>query len=238
MRVCPRCGRRVETVIDGLCPQCYAETRGIARLPDRYEVEVCRYCGSIRIGGRWVQVSSFQEAVETVVAYLLRRARKDPRFEDVGIARVRYETLPNWRTIVEAAIRGRAGGVEAVQRTRITVLLRASVCPVCKTRVSGEYDTVLQIRGLRRAGVESGELEERVIAEAERLGLQRSLVDVISHRDGVDVYFTDQGSARKLAKRLANIYGGRIGRARYESVTVSSTGLSRSRKTITLRLED
>ena len=235
-RVCPRCGRETSIVIDGLCPQCYAETRGIVRLPSRVNARICRYCGSVWLGGKWIPAGSFEDAVRLVAERAVSQARRDPGFERVSISGLRYETLPNWRTLVELDIEGFAGDIRAVQRVSLEIRLEPSICPVCKTRVSGEYDTVLQIRGLRPAGLDPGMVEELVIGESLRLGLARQLVDVIRHKSGVDVYFTNTGAARKLAKRLASLYGGSTSPVRYENVTITSTGRRRTRKTLVLRL--
>ena len=233
MRICPRCGRPTSVVIDGLCPQCYAETHGIASLPGRIDVEVCRYCGRARLGHRWVEAGSFEAAIRRAIEYHLSRAARQSRFQRVRIAGLRYETLPNWNTRVEVELEAYYGDYRVTSTTTVTVRLHPSICPVCKTRVSGEYDTVLQVRGASARGLSEEELAE----QAWRLGLGHQLVDVIQVRDGVNVYFTNPGAARKLAKKLIQKYGGTLSRVHYEHVTTTSTGQTRTRRTILLRLD-
>ncbi len=229
---CPACGRESRVLIRGLCPSCFASRVGVARVPSRVEVRVCRYCGSVRIGSRWVRVSSFGEAVESIASYVVGRARPVDPLEGVELAGVDYETHPNWTTRLRLRLVGWYRGTPVPGVAELTVVLRPSVCPVCKVRVSGEYDTVLQVRG-----GDPGELEriiERVVVEA---GLADQTVDLIRGRDGVDVYFTNTGAARKTARILANRLGGRIEGLTHETVGRTSRGRMRSRKTLVLRLD-
>ena len=229
---CPRCGRETRILIRGLCPQCFAEVYGLARLPGRVEVEICRYCYSVRIGRRWVPVSSFDEAVEAIARDLVSKARPMEPLEGVELERVEYETLPNWTTRAILRLSSTHRGVPVRGVASVVVQLRASVCPTCKVRVSGEYDTLLQVRG------GDPERVERMVVEAiEEAGLAPQTVDLIRGRDGVDVYFTNPGAARKVAKRLQRLLGGRIERMNYETVGLDSSGRLRARRTLTLRID-
>ncbi|MEB3845216.1 MAG: 60S ribosomal export protein NMD3 [Desulfurococcales archaeon] len=230
-RICPLCGRETRHTIQGLCPQCYVEKYGLVRFPEIVEYEICRYCGSIRIGDRWVHVSSFEEGIETIVAHIASRQKLPPGFKLLSAGIERYRTQPNWRTKADIVIVASYEGETVYQRGTVTVQFKPSVCPVCKIRVSGEYDTLLQVRGRIPERI-----EEKIVEITASLGLQDSLVDVIPSKEGVDVYFTHTGAARKLARKLANTYGGVISRVRYEDVTISSTGKHRARKTLLVRL--
>jgi len=230
---CPRCGMETRVLVRGLCPSCFAEVYGLAGVPERVEVEVCRYCGSVRLGHRWVRVSSFGEAVEAIASYQVSKARPVEPLESVEVEGVEYETLPNWTTRIRLQLAGTARGRRLRGGASMTVHLRPSICPVCKVRVSGEYDTLLQIRGGDPRTVEA--LVERLLAET---GLWTQAVDLIRGRDGVDVYFTNTGAARKLARELSKIIPGTLKPVTHETVGVTSRGRRRSRKTLVYRVEE
>ncbi|MCE4600274.1 MAG: 60S ribosomal export protein NMD3 [Desulfurococcales archaeon] len=232
MRVpCPRCGRMVDRLVRGVCPRCFAEKYGVASLPSTVRVEACRYCGAVRLGGRWIHASSFHEAVEAIARYVVERTKPVEPLEDVELAGIEYESSPNWTTRLTLHLASHYRGVTITGRAGILVQIKSSICPVCKIRVSGEYDTVLQIRGARgealRRGVEEG------LANA---GLQEQLVDIIESRDGIDVYFTNKGAARKLARELSRRFKARLYEVVHETVGVDSSGRRRSRKTLVLRI--
>ena len=229
---CPRCGREARVLVRGLCPRCFAEVYGLARVPARVEVEICRYCYSVRLGHRWVPVSSFDEAVEAIARDLAGRARPVDPLREVELEGVEYETLPNWTTRTLLRLSSTYRGATVRGTAHVVVQLRASVCPTCKVRVSGEYDTLLQVRG-----GDPGRLEELVVEAIMEAGLAPQTVDLIRGRDGVDVYFTNPGAARKVAKRLQRRLGGRLERMNYETVGLDSRGRLRARRTLTLRID-
>ena len=229
-RVCPSCGRTVEVTVRGLCPECFPKVYGVARLPERVEVPVCRYCGRILLGGRWVAAGSFEDAVESVARYTLSRARPVEPLDSVELSGVGYETRPDWTTRVHLVIRGRYRGVIVVGGSDLVVQLRPSICPLCKTRVSGEYDTVLSILDAPPS------LEDEVLALVEERGLVSQLVDIIRVKEGLNIYFTNRGAASKLVKMLSRLYRvERLGEA-YEEVGIDSSGRKRARRTITVRI--
>ena len=230
---CPRCGGETRRLVRGVCPGCFAEVYGVASVPSRVEVEVCRYCGSVRLGHRWVAVSSFGEAVNVIASYIVSKSRPVEPLRRVYLVGLDYETMPNWTTRVNLYLRGESGDVVVEGRAQLAVLLRPSVCPTCKVRVSGEYDTLLQIRGGDPETVES--IVEEVLAES---GLWVHAVDIIRGKDGVDVYFTNTGAARKLAKRLTSKLPGRLERPSHETVGITSRGKRRSRKTLVYRVRE
>jgi nonsense-mediated mRNA decay protein 3 len=234
VRICPLCGRKTDVVINGLCPSCYVKKHGILDIPSIVEAQICRYCGSVKIGVKWVPSSSFEESIESIIKYVLEKAKPIYPFkkEDVKLARFEYETYPNWLTRVRLTVKTAYMDHIVEKEYEITVKLKPSICPACKTRVSGEYDTVLQIRGFHGKN-----LEDLILKTAEKLNLGNQIVDIINSKDGVDVYFTNTGAARKIARKIGDMLGGRQSQIHYEDVTVSSTGTRRARKTIVLRLD-
>ncbi|WP_162200648.1 NMD3-related protein [Aeropyrum camini] len=50
--VCPSCGRPLEGKgVRRLCPDCYVERYGVARLPETIRFVYCRDCGAYRYQG-------------------------------------------------------------------------------------------------------------------------------------------------------------------------------------------
>jgi len=238
-RICPSCGRETQTVVRGLCPECYVRHYGILAIEEKYEYEICRYCGSIRIKGRWIQVNSFHEAINNIANHIVRRSiehamRTGSYAKNIALERIEYETLPNWSTRISLHIKAVIDDVPVRESKTITVRLKPSICPLCKVRISGEYDTVLQLRGK----YDPDKLENNIYMEILKLGLTRSFVDLVRIKKQINVYFSDKGSALKLAKSLSKYYKSRISRIEHEEVTVTSSGKKRTRKTVTLHLED
>lgn len=230
--VCARCGREAERLVRGLCPSCFAEVYGVARVPETLHAEVCRYCGSVRIGGRWVPAGSFEAAVQAVVEWWASKARPVEPLRRVRLAGVEAGSKPDWLTRVVLVVEGEGeGGVRVRARIPVKVQLKPSICPTCKVRVSGEYDTLLQLRG-----GDPGRLERLALEAVEEAGVAGDAVDLIKTRDGVDVYFTHRGAASRVVRALKRMgIVDSVGRTD-EYVGVTSTGKRRTRKTIVVRV--
>ncbi|GAB6148161.1 NMD3-related protein [Stetteria hydrogenophila] len=229
--VCARCGREADRLIRGLCPSCFAEVYGVARIPGVLRGEVCRYCGSVRIAGRWVPAGSFEAAIDAVVRWQASKARPVEPLVEARLASWEALSKPDWRTRVALNLEGRtAEGVVVRARVPVVVQLKPSICPTCKTRVSGEYDTVLQLRG-----GDPGALERLAVEALTEAGVEGDTVDLIKSKDGVDVYFTHRGAASRLVRILKRRgLVETVGRAE-EYVGLTSTG-RRTRKTLIVRV--
>ncbi len=229
-RICPGCGRTSELFVEGLCPDCFSSRKPLVRgLPQSISAELCRICGSVRVKGRWLQARGFDDAVRIVVESM--QLKPLPPIEDARISGLQFETIPDWRTRVRLKIEGRVGSAKLSQEVLITVSLKPSICPTCTIRRSGEYDTLVQVRG-------EGDLVKLVEKALEKLGEWSSLVEVVESGEGVDVYFTHRGAASRFLKmlsRLAKVKS--ISSIEHELVGLSSSGRPRSRKSIVIRVE-
>lgn len=220
-------------VIRGLCPRCFAEVYGVARVPGEVRVEVCRYCGSVRLGGRWVETdATFEGVLDAVVGWLSTRLQ--PVEPLVGVEVLGWDALtrPNWSTRILLRLRGHtAEGVEVEAEAPVTVRLKPSICPRCKTRVSGEYAVLVQVRGSRPG------LRRLVEEAAERAGIIGDVVEVSETRDGVNAYLTHRGAASRLISALKRLAPLRVSGPYREYVGVTSRGRRRTRDTYVARLE-
>ncbi len=229
---CPRCGKETDILIRGLCPKCFTEVYGLIKISPRLRVKICRYCGSIKLGGKWTSTSSFEEAIEKIIKYELSRAKPVEPVEKVYLLGINYISNPNWTTRILLTLEGIYKKYRLTAKKEVEIQLEPSICPTCKIRVSGEYDTLLQIRG-----GDTKELYKQVENIIWKSGLFAQLVDIIENKKGVDVYFTNMGAARKLSKELKKFYILRVYRVAHENVGIQSSGKPRSRKTLVIRIE-
>ncbi len=233
MRICPRCGRETSAVIRGLCPRCFAEVYGVARVPREVRVEACRYCGAVRLGGRWVDSGgTFEGAVDSVVRWLSERLQPVEPLAGVRVESWEALTRPDWSTRILLRLRGwTRGGVEVEGEAVTTVRLEPSICPRCKTRVSGEYEVLVQVRG-----APAGRLSRLVEEAVRRAGVGDAVIEVSESRDGVDAYLTHRGAARRLLKALQRLAPLRVAGPYREFVGLTSRGKRRTRDTYVARL--
>jgi len=230
-RFCASCGKRSELLIRGLCPECFARHYGVVRgLESRWRFEVCRFCGRVRVGGRWVEAGSFHAILETVVPYIVGRLRPVEPLEFVSLEEWEAITEPDWRTRLVLRLAATYQGLRVTLHAETAVELEPSICPICEVRQSGEYDTVVQLRGL--PSEELRRLTEQALQESM---IWESLVDVVESRDGIDVYFTHRGAANRFVKAVTRLRSARVQGPLHEVVGSTRTGKIRTRKTFIVR---
>lgn len=232
-RFCAACGRESEVLIKGLCPECFtSRVGGVREAPARFRVVACRFCGRVKRGTRWVEAGSFPAAVGVAVGMLAERLKPVEPLEALSLEGWEPLSEPDWRTrvLIRLALHYRGARIPYTLETHIE--LEPGICPLCEVRQSGEYDTVVQVRGVK--GREALETVEEAL---ERASVWNSLIEVIEVKDGVDVYFTHRGAARRFIKALTRSRRVRVGTAIHEIVGTDGSGRMRTRKTITVRLD-
>jgi len=232
-RFCAACGRESEVLIRGLCPECFASrVGGVRGAPERFRVTVCRFCGRVKWGTRWVEAGSFPAAVGVAVRMLAERLKPVEPLESVELEGWEPLSEPDWRTRVLVRLSLTRGAVRVPYTVETHIELDPGICPLCEVRQSGEYDTLVQVRGVR------GEEARRAVEEAlEEAAVWDSLIEVIEGREGFDVYFTHRGAASRFVRALTRGRKARVGRAEHEVVGTTGSGRTRTRKTITVRLD-
>ncbi len=121
---CPRCGRKTDKLIDGLCPTCYFEERLNLKNLD-INLKICKYCGVIYIGNAKFSKDLFKRR--------LSKAIKD----DVEVNNIE---------INEGGVKVRA----FIRGYPIDIILpyQEFVCPSCMKKLApGKKRMIIQLRG-------------------------------------------------------------------------------------------
>ncbi len=234
---CVKCGRLLEPrkSIGALCLECYAEVNRLLCVPEKVEFEYCKYCGSIRWGHQWISGGEVSEASLVFTRKFLENRIKPclntvRRYELVDLHPL---TVPSWRTVYSATYSVLIEGVDELVRQEysLEVYARPTVCPSCKNARGGDYNVLLQIRGI--PPTELARTLRRLLDSSVQIA--SSIVDVVEHSNGVDFLLLDRGSATKIIRELKKYYDVNI-KITSEDVGVTSRGRLRRRTVISLSL--
>ncbi len=240
-RVCARCGRRVEETLRGLCPDCYSQVYGVARIPSSLGFTYCRYCGSFKFRGGWNRpLGGLEETVrEYLFTVLTERLRPSEDLDEAWIGGVEVLSSLAGPGIyrVRVVLEGARGGFRVSEERLLTLKVDMAVCPSCTNRITKRgYDAVIQVRS------SSGSLGDRagqVLRLIEDLdeGLRSSIISIEEGRNGIDLLVDDVASARVIASKIRSRFHARVQEA-FKLVGRRADGKRRGRLTISLRIPD
>jgi len=222
-------------VVGGVCLKCKLKRGELVKADAReYKFDLCRVCYSVRIGYKWFEARDFGEALSIVVEnYLVEHVKPGSGVEKLEYAGYEHVTAPSWRTTLRIYFKTVYGGREVVAPLDVVVSFNPVKCPRCRMHNSGEYEAVIQLRGL--SDEEFTSILNTALKHHSKLLV--GVIEITSVRNGIDVYLSSRGSARKLAKALTSIL-----KTRYSVVTsesyqeVRSGSGGRGRLTISIRV--
>lgn len=234
-RFCPKCGRSYspkEVFIGNLCIDCYLEENPLFKTPERITVTICKTCGSVRSGSKWIETYSKDEILKLVEDKV--RSETILGFDNVKL-HVNLGILDFGLREVEVIGEASVGGVKRVQTKTLKLDVRAAHCPKCSRRLIGSYDAILQVRS-SKGKLSSRELRE--IKEAIKLaGLKHrsNIVSVEEVEGGLDIKTLTRNTARELARVLRERFGAKILET-YKRTGIDSSGRRVSKLTISVRI--
>ena len=243
-RFCARCGRPEEPhmpLIEGLCPQCYLEEKGVGRLPTVIDVTICSRCGSLKLGGTWFphDEPSLEDALKSYIeAEILSKTKLNPQISRMWIEEINILMKDKFSGLVHV----RLGivfrqGYKTSYEAAIPLRLHRTLCPSCLRRAGRAYEATLQLRG------EKGRLEARKAEEVEAFlrrlprHLSEAIGEVEEKREGIDLKILDQSSARGIASKLRSRFAAKVVET-YKVVGRRRDGKPKVRTTILVRLPD
>jgi len=240
--LCARCGRPLVRGmhVGAFCLECFLEVNRLLCVPERLVFDYCKYCGSVRIGHRWVEGGELPAALQRFVeTYFSDSTRVRPcRGSGDTVTRYWFKeavplTAPSWRTMYRVVFGVQLQGVDSPveQEYRVEVRASPSICPLCKDARGGDYNVLLQLRGVEPAKIAKA-LEALFNTNGQVVG---SIVDIVELRNGADILLLDRGSASKILRELRKRFRVRT-KTTGEDVGVTSTGSMRRRQVISALL--
>lgn len=193
-RFCVKCGVEESPstpIINGLCPKCYIEVRGLVERLDRVEISFCRSCGAINVYGKWISVNSAAELSDLVESYLLDLLKPS---QDFLLEDIRVDFEPYEESVAIITLIGKLGGVRVEHKMSVKMVWIPTLCPNCRRIAGGGHRAVVQIRYVN----EDEEIEEFV----DNIGREfdRFIKEIKPVKNGYDISLVDAGIAKKIAE--------------------------------------
>ena len=185
-RFCPKCGKEVSSIVDGLCSDCFVAKAGV-HLPKSAEVKVCKKCKCINLEGMWVQSSL---SPERHLQQILIPKLVLP--EEALLESLKIENLKEGLVKVVYSV----GGKKFTETVFINLKINIVACKECSQRAGKAYMGVLQIR----AKTNVRKLTDEVLAFAEKH--KTNMVKVEEQAQGIDIQMLSKDAARHMASEI------------------------------------
>ncbi|HIP57609.1 MAG TPA: hypothetical protein EYH02_06075 [Ignisphaera aggregans] len=193
-RFCIRCGKVEDennVLINNLCPNCYIEIYGIARLDKPLRIIHCPRCYSIKIGDKWLRPNTQEELyslIQAAIAESLQPATSEITFIDLTLKSVELYS-PTLELEITASISNK---VVVKHRLPVSVSWHKQLCPSCFKRAGKGYDAVVQLRYINY----DSEIERFKNWLVEMFA--EDIVEIDEHKNGYDIKVSNQFVARKI----------------------------------------
>lgn len=205
---CVECGAE-GLVYQGVCASCFAKKHPVVEPPANVDVPRCQQCGAFHFRAGWSRID-----LDVAIPQLLREQTKVlAPFEHVTFTHVaREEDANNYFLTVKAS--GRFEDLRQVQDFHVRLRIKPSVCDTCQKQAGRYFEGILQVRA------EDRDLTPREMRAVRTLVLTRvergrdEGGDFISRTDeihgGLDFYVSTNALGTRLAKEVAEVFGGTV----------------------------
>lgn len=190
-KFCPKCGKTIEKLYDGLCSDCFLEKFKFAeKLPDRVSVSLCKECGRFYRG---------DEPFETIEAAIEDYFKN---MKDEEIQSISYRISKN-KLIV--TVYSKINGLKKEEERTLQFNQPKILCKYCSMKVSGYFTSIMQLRG--RFDREKIMKEIAEMMKSLESTDETSFISKIEERRGnIDLYFGSKTVANKIAKYFKERY--------------------------------
>jgi len=234
---CFRCGKAAPKggLVEGLCPDCFVETKQPLVIPEHIQVLVCGSCGSVLRGKTWgkpvegdkitefaLQENTALRAPAELVSLQWAKGKGDERSFDV-----------------EVTAKLRVGGAEFERLLPTHMRIKQSVCDVCSRRSGSYFEAILQVRGFDAPlGPDHADKMRQFVEEAiDRAAAKERGVFLTKVEDvhgGFDFYVSSTTAAQQMASSLRDHWGATLTRS--GKIAGVRDGAELQRHTFSIRL--
>lgn len=166
---------------------------------EKFTLELCRKCNSIRIGRDWLKIG-LDEAIQRLI---FEKLQVEPDFE-------LHEIVISDKSVI---LKGILNGDFVEFSVPFSYGVHKISCPKCSMESGGYYEAIIQLRAEKRL-LRSEEIEKAKEIVNKSILEQNGQKDFISKfevlKNGVDFYLGSRKLGERVARRIAEELGGKI----------------------------
>lgn len=201
-KFCPRCGKGTDELFDGLCEQCYKDTKEIISVPQNIDVIMCKRCGKSIERNKWA-------SNESIDSMIVRAVNSCVRPDNGTLMKVDYKPFVlGGKTTVPVTITAEKEVSEKniKKSVQANVVILPQVCDSC-SRLSGSYyEAIVQIRGPEEMQGKLLELVKAKVNQYKDSNQYSFITKTVKMKCGTDVYLGSSKAAQKIEQEAKKAY--------------------------------
>ena len=203
-KFCPRCGKGTDTLFEGLCEDCFTETKKILSVPQSIEVIMCKRCGKSVNRNKWVPNESIDSMISRAINSNIHPDSETKMSVDYKPFVVAGKTTLPVTITAEKNI----GESKIIRKIPTDVVILPQVCDSC-SRLSGSYyEAIIQIRGPKEMQDELIKMVKSKVNQYKDSNQYSFITKTVALKGGTDLYVGSAKAAQKIeqeAKKLYNV---------------------------------
>jgi len=208
---CVECGSEPDKLYDGLCPDCYIDTKLKVEIDCPIKIDICPVCNSVRKKNSWIE----RPDLNAIMLDRIDDALSIPYEVDSYGFNVGFEEKDPYNIDANINLELESNDLSTEQKISTKIVFKKVQCQIC-SRVHGNYyEAILQVRPSDKEMTD--EQKELVMKKVKRRievkeGEKRNIF-LTFHEEihgGMDFYLSDTGVTKNLAKDISNAVGGTV----------------------------
>ena len=204
-KFCPKCGKDTDTLLKGMCKNCYLKGEDLFTIKD-ISIDFCNRCQKIRAGFSWTQKSN-----DKIITEVTSKIKPIIDLEQPKIF-VEMNEEKETKYKVKIKVVGMLAGVLVQQEKEFVLDLEKGICDPCM-KLSSEYrEAILQLRtdkGTKEAE-ELLKLAEGFIVEEKAQDSLAGIVNLIRTKNGFDIWIGSSKAGARIANKIGKLYHIRV----------------------------
>ncbi len=208
---CVECGAEPEDLYDGLCRDCFIESKMKVKVDSPIKIDICPVCGSVRKKNNWIE----NPDLEAIMLDKIDDAISIPYEAERYGFNVEFEEEDPYNIVANISVKLEREEIVAEHEISVKIILKKVQCEICSKIHGNYYEAILQVRPTKKEMTE--EQKELVIKKVKKRievkeGEKRNifLTSQEEIHGGIDFYLSDTGVTKNLAREISNAVGGSV----------------------------
>ena len=203
-KFCVLCGKEEGEFIGSLCVDCYIKTKGLVELPQSIKGKYCKLCGAEWVNGKWIRGrdTTLTPLESIIYREIGRKIEIDPNIDEINYQINNIWKDVNGHTFVTIDISGKIKGKDFSMSKIVDINIEKAVCPSCLKKKTKYFEAIVQLR-FKEGSVDTK--KKTVFESFFTDDIIDGLSDIIEGKEGVDYYFINKTTAKRLVSNFSSM---------------------------------